>query len=306
MTLLNRILLLLRGEVPGRLRYVPAAEAERAQARATAAQRRLAARRQVVDHLLRTVAFSPWRDHLVLRGSVLLREWLGDAARDPGDVDWAVVPETLSAREPPGELLVDGLVEAGPPQRRSGEPLVRWDQVRVERTWVYSDSPGLRATFPWQHGDVFGGDLFGAEQMDFSFGDTFLIPPVEADVPTGDGGSVRLLTATWEQSLLWKLKWLDADDEPRAKDLYDATLLAEALAARGTPVPAELVCRALSNPPAGALLWRTRGMMANVAAEVDWLRFRRENPHVVGGAREWQDRLVRAMSASFGDGARGA
>jgi hypothetical protein len=297
MTLLKRILLLLRGEVPGRLRYVPAAEAECAQARATAPQRRLAARRQVVDHLLRTVAFSRWRDHLVLRGSVLLREWLGDAARDPGDVDWAVVPETLSARDPPGELLVDGVVEAGPLQRRSGEPLVRWDRVRVERIWVYSEAPGLRATFPWQH-----QDQFGVEQMDFSFGDTFLTPPVEADVPTGDGGTVRLLTATCEQSLLWKLKWLDADDQPRATDLSDATLLAEALAARRTPLPADLLRRALDHPASGGPF----GLFPDIAVEVDWFRFRREHPHVVGSVHEWQDRLLRAVSASFEPRAGGA
>jgi hypothetical protein len=300
-TFLYRMLSLLRGEVPGKLRYVPAEEVERAQARATAPQRRLAARRQVVDHLLRTVAASSWREHLVLRGSVLVREWLGDAAREPGDVDWAVVPETLSAREPPGELLVDGLLEVGPPCRRSGEPLIRWDRVGVQRIWVYSASPGLRATFPWQH-----QDLSGAEQMDFSFGDTFLIPAVEADVPTGDGGTVRLLTATVEQSLLWKLKWLDADDEPRAKDLYDATLLAEALAARKTPVPAELVRRALSDPPPGAPSPRGGGLFSDIDAEVDWSRFRREHPGIVGSAREWQERLVRALSASFADAGGGS
>jgi hypothetical protein len=300
MTLLYRMLSLLRGEVPGRLRYVPAAEAERAEARATAPHRRLAARRQVVGQLLRTVAASQWRDHLVLRGSLLLRDWLGDAAREPGDVDWAVIPETLSAEGPPGELLVDGLAEVGPPQRRPGEPLIRWDRVHVERIWVYSASPGLRATFPWRHDDLFDG-----VQMDFSFGDTFLIPPVEADVPAGDGGSVRLLTATREQSLLWKLRWLDADDEPRAKDLYDATLLAEDLAARQAPVPAELLRRALEIPPPGAPSPREPHFLANLAAEADWVRFRQDHPGATGSAREWQDRLVRALSASFGPGAGG-
>src|SRR5579871_1490147 len=34
-------------------------------------------RRQVIDHLLQIVTGSPWNDHLVLRGSLLLKAWLG-------------------------------------------------------------------------------------------------------------------------------------------------------------------------------------------------------------------------------------
>src|SRR3954468_18928601 len=41
------------------------------------------ARRRVMDHLLRVVSASPWNDHLVLRGSLLMKAWLGDDAREP-------------------------------------------------------------------------------------------------------------------------------------------------------------------------------------------------------------------------------
>lgn len=58
------------------------------------------ARRRVISHLLRAVAASQWKDHLILRGSVLLKTWLGTDAREPGDLDWVIVPATLNVTEP--------------------------------------------------------------------------------------------------------------------------------------------------------------------------------------------------------------
>ena len=49
------------------------------------------ARRRVMDHLLRLVADSPWREGLVLRGSLVLTAWLGRVAREPGDIDFVVI-----------------------------------------------------------------------------------------------------------------------------------------------------------------------------------------------------------------------
>ncbi|MER5747743.1 nucleotidyl transferase AbiEii/AbiGii toxin family protein [Streptomyces sp. NPDC002225] len=57
---------------------------------AALAPRWRAARRAVLDHLLRVVAGSPLGKGLVLRGSVPLRAWVGAAAREPGDLDWIV------------------------------------------------------------------------------------------------------------------------------------------------------------------------------------------------------------------------
>jgi len=37
---------------------------------------------------------------LILRGSVLLKTWLGTDAREPGDLDWVIVPATLNVTEP--------------------------------------------------------------------------------------------------------------------------------------------------------------------------------------------------------------
>ncbi|GLW28238.1 nucleotidyl transferase AbiEii/AbiGii toxin family protein [Actinoplanes regularis] len=42
------------------------------------------------------IAESPWADWLVLRGSMTMPAWVGDAARPPGDLDWIVRPPTMS------------------------------------------------------------------------------------------------------------------------------------------------------------------------------------------------------------------
>src|SRR5688500_14363011 len=69
------------------------------------------ARRRVMDHALRLISTSPWADHLVLRGSLLLKAWLGDAARDPGDIDFTVIPHTKLIAEPWAAELFAGLVQ---------------------------------------------------------------------------------------------------------------------------------------------------------------------------------------------------
>ncbi|MFF3686145.1 nucleotidyl transferase AbiEii/AbiGii toxin family protein [Streptomyces sp. NPDC002187] len=48
------------------------------------------ARRAALDHVLQLIARAPWSDGLVLRGSMTLQAWAGDAAREPGDLDWIV------------------------------------------------------------------------------------------------------------------------------------------------------------------------------------------------------------------------
>ncbi|MGV9665947.1 nucleotidyl transferase AbiEii/AbiGii toxin family protein [Nocardia niigatensis] len=50
------------------------------------------AQRAALDHMLALIAESPWGRGLVLRGSMTMAAWVGDAARAPGDLDW-IVPE---------------------------------------------------------------------------------------------------------------------------------------------------------------------------------------------------------------------
>jgi hypothetical protein len=51
------------------------------------------AHRAVLDHVLGLVMGLPWSDSLVLRGSVLMRAWVGEKARDPADLDFVMLPD---------------------------------------------------------------------------------------------------------------------------------------------------------------------------------------------------------------------
>ncbi|WP_430780386.1 nucleotidyl transferase AbiEii/AbiGii toxin family protein [Actinoplanes sp. G11-F43] len=50
--------------------------------------------RAALDHVLTVIAESSWAERLVLRGSMTMPAWIGDAARTPGDLDW-MVPQPL-------------------------------------------------------------------------------------------------------------------------------------------------------------------------------------------------------------------
>lgn len=50
------------------------------------------AHRTALDHVLSLVAAAPCGQTLVLRGSTTMLAWLGEQAREPGDLDWVVRP----------------------------------------------------------------------------------------------------------------------------------------------------------------------------------------------------------------------
>ncbi|MEU9480190.1 nucleotidyl transferase AbiEii/AbiGii toxin family protein [Streptomyces sp. NPDC048191] len=53
-------------------------------------------RRAALDHVLRLVADAPWSGTLVLRGSMVMPAWVGTAAREPADLDWVVLEDTVT------------------------------------------------------------------------------------------------------------------------------------------------------------------------------------------------------------------
>ncbi|MEU0006829.1 nucleotidyl transferase AbiEii/AbiGii toxin family protein [Streptomyces sp. NPDC006314] len=54
-----------------------------------------AVRRAALDHVLALVADAPWSGSLVLRGSMVMQAWTGDAAREPADLDWVVLEDAV-------------------------------------------------------------------------------------------------------------------------------------------------------------------------------------------------------------------
>jgi hypothetical protein len=243
-----------------------------------------AARQDAMSHLLGLVATSRWAQHLVLRGSALLRAWLGEAAREPGDLDFVVTPHTWRVDSPESVRMLAGLVAA---VRNSPGPGLWAQDVTAEDIWTYERASGRRLVFPFQVADLPRGFV----QVDIVFTDRLPVPPVPVQVPPS---MVGVRAATPELSLAWKLLWLSTDQWPQGKDLYDATLLAEY-----TSVPLDLV-RDLMRGQLGA---EADSFTAETVLrwQVDWANFRDEYPTIHGGAQQWQHRLALALARSFGE-----
>jgi nucleotidyltransferase AbiEii toxin of type IV toxin-antitoxin system len=165
--------------------------------------------------LLHLIGESDWSENLVLRGSMVMREWFGDAAREPGDLDFVVTPRAITFESPRARQLVDDIraaVVADP------GPVLCPGPVDTEPIWTYERVPGLRLVCPFE----VEGLPHGAIQMDLVFNEELPIAPEPVEV----AGTI-LLAANQELSLAWKLQWLMTDRYPQAKDLYDAALLAQ-------------------------------------------------------------------------------
>ncbi|MCC3778169.1 nucleotidyl transferase AbiEii/AbiGii toxin family protein [Streptomyces sp. UNOB3_S3] len=254
-----------------------------------------AARRHALDHVLAAIAGSPWAEHLVLRGSVLLKAWFGDAAREPGDLDFVVVPDTWLLADDRTDALLDGIARAAEAVSRASGGPVRIDAAGAvsDEIWTYDRVPGRRLVLPWT---AVADDVPpGTVQLDFVFNETLPAPPVRTGIPPladGQGGrhSVALMAASPELSLVWKVLWLVSDMHPEAKDLYDAVLLAESVT-----VPYELLDRVLS----AAGEWSDLPSVLREAGEVDWPEFEKDHPHDTETGGGYLLRLVVALSRGY-------
>lgn len=182
-----------------------------------------ALQRHVMSHVLSSIADSPAAPHLVLRGSALMCAWFPEAARPPKDLDFVVIPETLSISEPRATELLRAVADAVTSRPCEGVELRR-DEVARDEIWTYDRVPGTRLVFRW----TTPGMPWGATQLDFVFGERMPAPHELLDVALSSAPAARLQTAPKDLSLAWKLLWLCSDMHPRGKDLYDAMLLAEA------------------------------------------------------------------------------
>lgn len=251
------------------------------------------ARRTVIDHLVRVVAGSPWCENLVLRGSLLLEAWIGEQARDPGDLDWVVVPQSVTLESPLTAAMFKGLIAAvaGAP-RVSGTVTLDAGDIAVDDIWTYERAPGRRLLFTWHAEDLPQGTV----QLDFVFDERLPAPPEPALIPCAGGGDPTLVqAATPELSLAWKLLWLATDMYPQGKDLYDAVLLAERFT-----LPPELLRQVLSlSQELTEREVAEFGPDAIRALDVDWPEFQGEYPQVEGEASAWTERLARALAPTF-------
>jgi hypothetical protein len=258
------------------------------------------AHRRAMGRALRAIMTTAWRDHLVLRGSMAMPLWVGEAARRPRDLDFVVVPAETAAFGDPAERMLTELVDAvtgagaGPEAAEGagapGEIVFDPRSVRQEDIWTYERAQGKRLVFPWRAEGLPPGTV----QVDVVFNEALPATPVRAEV-----AGTEVLTVGPELSLAWKVQWLLTDMYPQGKDLYDAVLLAER-----TPLSRELLLPLL-RPELGdraeeidETALRPRDGVQQVADQ-EWSHFVRDCPWVAGGPNEWIDRFEAALAPTF-------
>lgn len=240
--------------------------------------------------MLRLIEQSPWRERLVLRGSVLLHAYLGERARTPGDIDWVVLPTELQADAPQALQMLDELAALLTQRSSIGPVRIHTDRIARDAIWTYERAEGRRMTIVWSLDDLPEGQI----QFDFVFRDPLPRAPATVEIPLTEGEPVSLLGATPELSLAWKLVWLQTDRYPQGKDLYDAVLLAE-----HAQMPQSLFAEAMRNDPDNTD-WDENAPPQIDEWEVDWDNFRAEYPWVEGGVEEWKRRLSERLGATRG------
>lgn len=246
------------------------------------------ARRQVMQHLLDIATSGPWQNNLVLRGSLTMRAFAGDAAREPGDIDWVVTPETIIMSEKAAHQIIHGIIKAVSASPRCQDAAIEPADITQTDIWTYDRAPGRRVAFPWRCGELPPAVM----QMDFVFQQKLHTQPVPITISLDTKDSVTLLSASREESLAWKLLWLNSDIHPQGKDLYDAVLLAEG---------ATLLKAVLQDADMLKHLSRSFPFDDRASANVDWDNFMKECPWVEGKASEWIQRLKTALQPTLSE-----
>ncbi|MFI2199884.1 nucleotidyl transferase AbiEii/AbiGii toxin family protein [Streptomyces sp. NPDC020192] len=244
-------------------------------------------RRRALHLVLAAIADSEWAGALVLRGSVLMSMWFGEAAREPGDLDFVVVPETWGIEEERTARMLDDIARAA--ETRSGEIRFSARDAVTEDIWTYDRVPGRRMILPWSAPGLPGGHV----QLDFVFNEKLPERPEPVELP---GGAV-LSGATPGLSLAWKLMWLINDMHAQGKDLYDAVLLAER-----HPLDVGLLHEVFRLSGEWPDHNRESVLLEDVVEAVgyvEWPHFVTEHPQFADRDREFADRLVRAVTPAF-------
>jgi Nucleotidyl transferase AbiEii toxin, Type IV TA system len=259
----------------------------------------LDARQQVIELILQLIQSSRWHEYLVLRGSLLLKVWLGDIAREPGDIDWVFRPEDVNASDLLANQLFDELIQMVAAYPQAGNVWINAAKITTDEIWTYERADGRRIVFPWHAKGLPAGTL----QMDVVFGERIPSMPIQTSIPTRSGTDLSIWSVSKELSLAWKLLWLETDSYPQGKDLYDATLLAEQ-----TQLPFELVRPILESSEdwidrlkhdVPNFSWKSGYPWLTETSSIDWDNFIIEYPWVEGDAPSWLDRLSRALAPTF-------
>ncbi|WP_380281668.1 nucleotidyl transferase AbiEii/AbiGii toxin family protein [Kitasatospora purpeofusca] len=248
------------------------------------AERWLAARREALNTVLSAVAASPWAEHLVLRGSILLRAWYGEQAREPGDLDFVVQPTDWLLEDARTDRMLTELAAGA--EALSGTVRLHADRAADDEIWTYGRIPGRRLVLPWTAPDVPGGTV----QLDFVFTEHLPTAPQPCELP---GVGAPLLAATPELSLAWKILWLVSDSHPQGKDLYDAVLLS-----RTTGVSYTLLREVFTRSEENYARWPV--LPKDIAdVDADWDEFAKDYPDFAEPVEQYPAELLAGLATTF-------
>ncbi|MBG6065432.1 nucleotidyl transferase AbiEii/AbiGii toxin family protein [Micromonospora ureilytica] len=249
---------------------------------AATGERWTTARRAAMRQVLAVIAAIPESRHLMLRGSVLMPAQVGDRAREPGDLDFVVVPHMITSDSADARALLDAVKAA---VRAAPDAGLRPDRISEAAIWTYERADGRRLIVPFS----VPGAPDGHVQIDIVFGEQLPLPPETVMLP---GVAESMLAAPAALALAWKLLWLATDSYPQGKDLYDAVLLAET-----TTVDLDLV-RRLMRPE---LAYEADRFVAETVLTwgVDWDNFTDEYPGIEGTVEQWTQRLAMALDRAW-------
>ncbi|WP_371615767.1 nucleotidyl transferase AbiEii/AbiGii toxin family protein [Streptomyces sp. NBC_00454] len=242
------------------------------------------ARRAAMDAVLLAVAESEWVDSLVLRGSVLLADWFGEEAREPGDLDFVVVPQSWNINDGRTARMLDGIAAAA-----AGRAGIKDSGALCEGIWTYGRVPGTRMVLPWEVPGLPAGQV----QLDFVFNEKLAVAPEPVELACG----ALVMAATPALSLAWKLLWLASDANPQGKDLYDAVLLAEEY-----PLSYELLLEVFEEwPIAMGREPDLQDVVIKPRVDREWRHFAAEYPHLAGPEQgmDYKERLLGAIYPTF-------
>jgi hypothetical protein len=247
----------------------------------------VAVQSRLLRRSLDAIARSSLRDLLVLRGSLTLEAWFPDRARRARDMDLVVRDSACEPGGPAADSLISRLAATVADALAAADVSVLREQISIDEIWTYERAEGRRLSVPWRS----GGSIQDAIQIDLVFREPLQDTPVLEGVREDDGsrgyrdGQASAWFASKAESLAWKLLWLETDNYPQGKDLYDAVLLAE-----DTTLSVDLVRRVYS---AKGERWE-HGLDTRFVQVwgVDWERFALEYPALAAGGREeWLSRL---------------
>jgi hypothetical protein len=239
----------------------------------------LVARKTIIDRALAAIALRKARDALVVRGSVALERWFGGRARRPKDIDLVVQPASWGPDSAPGKMLLEAL-RGMLSNAVVTEQTSLAGEVTLDSIWTYERAEGRRLLIPW----LWEGTRRDQLQIDVVFAEPLVGPTQREQV--GEG---FLAFASPEESLAWKLLWLETDGYPQGKDLYDAVLLAESTSVRIDFLRKVFVGKDLSwspkyTSPDFVLDW-----------QVDWQNLLAEYPGMSVTAGELQTHLCKTL-----------